>query len=170
MAWSAPADWAADENVTATKMNTEVRDNMIALKTPPGDNYTMNEGSDLTGLNSTSFADVDATNWSFTIITGGGDVFVWVNLTAIAAAGTIAVYWNVDVDGSPDAADDGYSKHSITTVPLGISWFRVITGLAAGSHTFKLQYKVNGGSISIYRGAGTAGSDVHPQFGVREIS
>ena len=170
MAFTAPRDWTADELVTATIMNTHVRDNQIALKSPPSDSYTWNEGTDLSGLTSTSFADVDATNFALTIVTAGGDVFVWWQLTAIAAAGTLAIFWDIDVDGTRDGGDDGYSKQSIATVPFTHSGFRIITGLSAGAHTFKLQYKLSGGSLTIYRGAGTANADVHGQFGVREMS
>ena len=74
-AWTTPATWGVDQLVTASDLNTQLRDNLNTLKTPPSAHYELNESSDYT-TSSASFVDVDATNLALTITTSGGDVFV----------------------------------------------------------------------------------------------
>ncbi len=168
MAWITPKDWAVDEQLTASKLNTHLRDNLNALKAPPSDNYECNEGSDYS-TNGTSFADVDGTNLSLTITTTGGDVMVGFHGTFQAATqGTF--YLDVYVDSADDGGDDGYLVQTIAAnTPNSVSFVRLITGLSAAAHTFKLRWKTNGVSVTLFAGAGTSNRDVHPQFWVREI-
>ena len=63
MAWTAPKTWADDELVTANVMNTHIRDNLNALKTPPSDHYKLNEASDYTTTSTDLGLDVHSTNW-----------------------------------------------------------------------------------------------------------
>ena len=77
--------------------------------------------------------------------------------------------FNVSVDDDDDADDDGYTGQR-GTAAQAVSFTRLITGLSAGEHTFKLRWRVTGGTGYIYAGAGTSGYDVHPQFWVREMS
>ena len=169
MAWTTPKDWAVDEQLTASKLNTHLRDNLNALKSPPSDNYECNEGSDYSS-NSTSFADVDGTNLSLTITTNGGDVMVGFHGTF--QAGTNAtVFLDVYVDTADDGGDDGYVVQIMpANSPETVSFVRLITGLSAGSHTFKLRWKTNGATVTLFAGAGTSNRDMHPQFWVREVS
>jgi hypothetical protein len=167
MAWTAARTWVTGELVTASIMNSAVRDNLDALKAPPSDDYTADEGSDYTET-STSFVDIDATNLDFTLVTGGGDVLVHFHGTFDhSAAGR--VYLDVDVDGSRTAGDDGIVT-AVASDPIVVTFTRLISGLSAGSHTFTLQWKTNAGTITLYAGAGTASYDLHPQFWAREIS
>lgn len=165
MAWTTPKTWTA-EVLSSSDLNTHLRDNLSALKDPPSDNYEADEVSDYT-TTSTSFVDVDATNLSLTITTGGGDVMVHAHLATNVSTGRLQ--FNIDVDGSPHAANDGIVVHA--AMQHVTSFSRLITGLSAGSHTFKLQWKTStGGTGTIYAGAGSSGTDVHPQFWVREVS
>ena len=159
MAWTTPKTWAVDELVTASDLNTHIRDNLNALKVPPTDHYELNEGSDYT-TSSTSFVDVDATNLALTITTTGGDVLVHFHGYTVNQG-----YFDLAVDGSRAGGDDGCIR--FTTGP--VSFTRLITGLAAGEHVFKLQWKTVGAALTLYAGTGTAGYDLHPQFWVREI-
>lgn len=175
MTWSAPATWTTDQVVTAADLNQELRDNLIALKDPPSDNYELNEGADDT-TSSTSFGDVDATNFALTIITTGGDVMV--NLAGASidnATGSARTFFDIDVDGVRAGGDDGIARIEQGTsgganVNMLVSFSYLITGLAAASHTFKLQWKVSAGTSKLFAGAGTSNADVHPQFFAREIS
>lgn len=132
------------------------------------DEYTPNEGSDYT-TTSTSFVDVDATNLALTITTTGGDVEVHFDGNAYNASLTEQIFFDVDVDGTREGLDDGFI-YIITNSGKQPSFTRLITGLSAASHTFKLQWKTTASTATIPAGAGSAGSDVHPQFWVREIS
>ncbi len=161
MAYTAPVNFVSGNPLLETELNL-LQDNFRALKDPPSDNYVLNEVSDYT-TTSTTFVDVDATNLALTILTTGGDVLVHFH-----GVGTDAVIlFDVDVDGVRDGGDDGFTR--LTTVgPM--SFTRLIAGLSAASHTFKLQWRVVAGTGTLYAGAGTSNADVHPQFWAREVS
>jgi len=106
MSWSTPRTWVTDEVVTATMMNTHVRDNLNALKAPPTDHYECDEASDYT-TTSTTFVDVDATNLALTITTAGGDVMVHFHGMINHGGSYKYVYLDVDVDGTREGGDDG---------------------------------------------------------------
>jgi hypothetical protein len=171
MAWTTPATWAVDQLVTATDLNTHLRDNLNALKTPPSAHYEANQGSDYT-TTSTSFVDVDSTNFALTITTAGGDVFLGFH-GSVESSGPSGICFDVLVDGvaqvggndgivrvRPDSGSDGHCP----------SFARLVSGLAAGQHTFKLQWKTFSGTATLFAGAGTSAKDVHPQFWAREMS
>lgn len=160
--WTAPRDWADGELIDDGIMNTYVRDNLEALKEPPSSHYDVDEVGDYS-TTQTTFVDVDSSNLSLTITTFGGPVRVWFDGTILNAGGI--TYLDVDVDGSRQWGDDGLAE-----IPAGtahVSFFRRITGLSAGVHTFTLQWKVSAGTATLYSGP-TASHQTHPQFGVEE--
>lgn len=180
MAWTAPTTRSTGELITASIWNTDLVDNLVMLKDPPSENYEADEGSDYT-TTSTSFTDVDAgtganTKFRRDITTFGGDVMVSFHgsLTANGGASTNRVWFDVSLDGSQVGGDGGFlAIHAFSTLAVKIpfSFVRLITGLAAASHTFKLQWKVTSGvTATLDAGAGTANGDIHPQFWVREVS
>jgi hypothetical protein len=163
--WHQPATWTVGQLVTATNLNEQLRDNLEFLKTPPTSLYNLNQASDYT-TTSTSFVDVDATNLSLTIVTAGGDVLI----TFMGFGGSSGrIYLDVAIDGVRMAGDDGFLA-SANGVSTPVTLVALKQGLSAGSHTFKLQWKVNTGTGTLYAGAGTSSFDVHPQFFVREVS
>jgi hypothetical protein len=174
-AWTTPATWAVDQLVTAGDLNTELRDNLNALKTPPSAHYECDESSDIT-TNSTSWVDVDST-LELTITTSGGDVMIGFTGTVDVGNSQTRVYFDV-YESEADArlgGDDGICmlKHASVSAIVyfyPVSFVYLATGLSAGEHTFTLQWKVNANSATLYAGAGTSGYDVHPQFWVREVS
>ena len=173
MAYTTPKTWT-NEPLLASDLNTHLRDNMDAIKDPPFDEAYINEATDYTTA-STSLVDVDATEGKFqhTITTNGGDIMVWF-CVSMEQSSTNQVYFEIDVDGSPLGGDDGlYTvKNHTAGARAGIwaTWLGFVTGLSAGSHVFKLQWATNTGTATLYAGAATAGRDVHPNFGVREVS
>lgn len=167
--WTTPRTWTVDELVTASMMNTHIRDNLTVLKDPPSDSYVANEASDYT-TTSTSFVDVDATNLRLTITTNGGDVMVHFHGTILAAQ-PLAIFFDVDVDDAGRIGGDDGIIRSTAQYPTAMSFTRLITGLAAGEHTFDLMWKVSTANTgTLYAGAGTSGCDLHPQFWAREVS
>lgn len=165
MTWTTPRTWSTGELVTASLLNTHLRDNLDALKNPPSASYLADESANYT-TTSTSFVDVDATDFSFTLDTGGGDVLVTFN-GVVGGSGT--VFFDVEVDGVRFAGDDGITR-TINGSTHALSFVILVEGLAAGSHTFRLQWKVSASTGTLYAGAGTSNFDVHPQFWAREVS
>jgi len=163
--WRTPITWTVGQLVTATNLNEQLRDNLEFLKTPPTALYNVNQASDYT-TTSTTFVDVDATNLLLTIATAGGDVLI---VFMGYGGGTSRLYFDIAIDGVRMAGDDGFLS-AVNAVNTPITLVALKQGLSAGSHTFKLQWKVNSGTGTLYAGAGTSGFDVHPQFFVREVS
>ncbi len=171
MGWTTPTTRSANELVTADIWNTDLVDNLDYLNNRPSDEYTADEVSDYT-TTSTTFVDVDATNFSLTIETNGGDVRVGFRGNVAYASQNLEVYFDVVVDGTPVGGDDGLNGQRVTlglAPGFNVSFDAYITGLSAGSHTFKLQWKVSRDTAILYAGAGTSGGDVHPQFWVKEV-
>lgn len=167
--WTTPKTWAVDELVTASALNTHLRDNLNALKTPPSAHYECNEASDYT-TSGTSFADVDATNLALTITTNGGDVLVHFHGLVSNTVGRVFLDVYESDGAARIAGDDGMIRSGLNGEAETLTFTRLITGLSAGEHTFKLQWKVNTGTGTLYAGAGSTNADVHPQFWAREMS
>jgi hypothetical protein len=167
--WSSPRSWSVGELVSASLLNSHLRDNLEFLKGPPTALYTLNESSDY-NTTSTSFVNVDGTKLSLSITTAGGDVLIGFCGCVLESAGTL--FFDVEVDAVRTGGDDGLCVVTPTTASqrLNASFFKLIQGLSAGVHTFKLQWKVTAGTATLLSGAGTSNGDIHPQFFVREVS
>ena len=167
--WSSPRSWSVGELVSASLLNSHLRDNLEFLKTPPTAAYALNESGDYT-TTSTSFVNVDGTKLALTITTAGGDVLVGFCGSILQSAAS--VFFDVDVDTIRTGGDDGLCVVSPSSASqrFNATFFKLIQGLSAGVHTFKLQWKVNSGTATLFAGAGTANGDIHPQFFVREVS
>lgn len=163
--YATPKTWAASEALTATLFNTYIRDQVLALKSPAHFRCYIDEAADYT-TTSTTFVDIDATDLSATVTTGGGKFLIGFSGAVYQSATTLRVYLDVSLDGTRLGLDDGLMVTRVSTlVGHGGVSFTVLTGtLAAGSHTFKLQWKVDGGTGGMYAGAATATADLHPTF------
>jgi hypothetical protein len=122
---------------------------------------------DYTGLSSTSFADVDGTNLSITLTTGARRCRIDVIAVATPSTSNV-VALDILIDGALQGQALGLnfiSGYANTfCIPMGFSF--TTAALSAGSHTFKLQYKVSSGSATLY--AHTASSPLI--FSVVEIA
>jgi len=167
--WTDPKTWSTGEALTASDMNLHIRDNLLVLRDPPGADYICDETA-YYSTTSTSFVDVDAVNLALTIVTTGGDVLVGFAALVLVGSGGIYLAFDVDVDGTPHAGDGGIIMSTING--LGdVSFTRMVTGLDAGTHTFKLRWRINAGEALLYAGEANDGgvADVHPQFWAKEI-
>lgn len=166
--WTAPKTWVVGELVTAALLNAHMRDNLEFLKTPPTALYTLNESSDY-NTTSTSYVNVDNTKLALTITTAGGDVFIGFS-GSITASGSLNAFFDIEIDGVRNGGDDGLiAQGAAASARQNVTFFKLVQGLSAGSHTFKLQWKTSANTLTLYSGAGTASGDIHPQFFVREF-
>jgi hypothetical protein len=92
-----------------------------------------------------SFADM--TDMSVTLTTEGGNVLIsfCASITISATNGT--AIFQIDIDGSAESfaickGGDNHNEHGGGTYMVSFSYLK--TSLAAGSHTFKIQWKGNG--------------------------
>ncbi len=85
----------------------------------------------------------------------------------------LAIFFDVLIDDTTYVGgDDGVlrARGSDSADTVSVCFVRLVTGLSAGSHSFKLRWKTSAATATLLAGAGTSGKDVHPQFWVREIS
>lgn len=139
MAWSTPKTWAS-EPLTSVDLNTYIRDNQNYLKDRVDGVADQYAGSGHT-TTSTSYVDVDATNMAFTLTTTGKDVLVTCTLVTSHTINRYS-YFQLDVDGTAQYAL-AYSRHGTGSEYQNLSCSQIISGLSAGSHTFKLQWRGN---------------------------
>lgn len=142
----------------------QILDNIRAVKEPPEDNYTLNEGADYT-TTSTSMVDVDATNLALAITTTGGDVEVGFPGAVSNSTNGAAVSFDLWVDGALLAGNNGIIGCTVPAanriVPMH---FTVTIPLAAGAHTINLRWRVGSGTGKLYAGAAFFNGDFHPKF------
>lgn len=170
-AWTQPKTWT-NEPLIAGDLNTHLRDNLEALKAPPTDTYVLNESGDYSSA-STSWVDINATTLSLDITTSGGDILVHFHgsFRPCSNAGEF-MYLDITRNGSRVGGDDGMLAvmRLVSAAPIQVVTFsRLLTGIPAGTHQIRLQWRMSAGTSVLYTGAGTATLDLHPQFWAREI-
>ncbi len=168
MAWTLPRSWVAGELITATIMNEQIRDNMDALKDPPSEVDPGTGSTDYTTTSAT-FVDIDSTDFTITLATTGGDVFVFISGGWNNSAGEM--YVDIVSDAVSLSRDgDGFSKPTGSsgagTAHAMIPFLE--TGLSSGSHTYKPQWKISGGNTAkLFNGQA---EEMNPVFMAREMS
>lgn len=153
MAWTTPkTNWDTGELVAASDMNA-IGENLAALDTVRETVAAYTTTADISDPLRNSFGDVDS-NFNLTLTTAGGDVLM--HFEARVYVGDRR--FDVEVDGSRIGHSDNgiWRSHSDDRY---VCFTRLIQGLGAGSHTFKLQSK-GPNDRTLYAGA---------QFWVREI-
>lgn len=166
--WTTPRTWITNELVTSTIMNAHVRDNLDYLFARPQDVDNVNSAANYS-TTSTSFTDVSTSELSLTLTPQTGKVLVGFTGNVYQVATAVRAYFNVAVDGVAAVADDGLLVLQVSANPALVSFVYLATGLTVASHTFRVQWKTNAGTIGMYSGAGTASFDVHPQLWALEI-
>ncbi len=162
MAWTTPkTDWTNGELVVANDMNA-IGENLAALKQlatvpkiPATAIYTTT--APIT-TRSTSFVDVDSDNLNLTITTTGGDVLVMFS-ASVDHNGDSRGFYDIAVDGTRQGGSYGIRASKADQEGV-VTFAHVIQDLSAGSHSFKLQWRVSRGWADI---------EAHAQFWVREI-
>ena len=150
MAWTTPITWTVGQIIPAATLNTQIRDNLNYLNNynigggkPASVIKRYTAGADYT-TTSTSFVDVDATNVIITLVLGGSKV-AWGATFAVSGA---LAHFDCILDSTTryTGATNGFGAGTLggggsdeRIVTIGGLW----TGLSVGSHTFKLQWKLN---------------------------
>lgn len=173
MSWTAPTTRTTGELITAAIWNTDIVDNLNALKTPQNDYYIGNQGADWT-TTSTTYAAVDGVNLLLSLtLAAAGDVRMGFTGNCRHNAGGGIIFFDVWVDGAALAGDDGIIALEANTAVPGrlFSFTRKAFSLSAAAHTFELRWKiVTAGTATLFAGAATANADLHPMFWVEEVA
>lgn len=159
MAWTTPKTWIS-EVLTSDDMNTYLSDNTQYLYDEitytPGE-YTYTRGSAVDySTTSTSFVDIDNPNMVGTITTDGGDVRVTFAGTLYGTNNAIA---RIAVNYDGENWRPVWSLINLSGSNVSFSY--VFNGVSAGSHTFRMRWLTNTGTINL-RG-------LHSHFSIREL-
>lgn len=156
MAWTSPTTRSTNDLITASIWNTDLVNNLLALKSPPTASYVFGGPYSTT---STSEVDVDTTNLSLTITTTGGDVLVgWLSTFYMSVSGNTCTL-NVTMDGANLLSIGNVGQFNQANLIAG-GFTALKTPVAAGAHTFKLRWKVSASQANMMSGI----------FWVREVS
>jgi hypothetical protein len=98
---------------------------------------------------STTFVDVDATDFSITLTTAAKRVLIGF-VGAVQTNATAIVSLDIDIDGSRQGGDFGLTRTSMaTTIANNMSFTYMSDTLTAASHTFKLQWRTTAGTATL---------------------
>jgi hypothetical protein len=166
MAWTTPATWTPGQVVTASDLNTHLRDNLNFLFSRPNSVIKRDNNANYT-TTSTSFVDVDGTNLKITLTITGSVV-----LLAFTVMATSNAIFDILIDSTRYASggNDGLLAAQDASSARGpVSAALLITGLSAGAHTFKLQWKAVTGTATLYAGSGVGNTDFIPTLWAVEV-
>lgn len=151
VAWTTPITWANLDPITETKLNQQLRDNMLWLKSPAKGMVTIRNVANVT-VTSTSFVAVDDAQFTIDADFTGGDISLEFNGTL--SPQTVQAYFDVLIDGTTFASSmtataltNGLWSAYATGTDITFNFHHRITGLAAGTHNFKLRARVASGSV-----------------------
>ncbi len=155
MPWTQPITWTPAQVVAASDLNAQMRDNLLyLLASRPIAAVNRVGAADYTTA-SGSFVDVDASNLILTLTLNGSRALVVATALIVGTVAGGGCFLDWIVDGTTRAGGSaglvgtavptsGLSIHAATAIGL-------FTGLAAGAHSFKLQYRGNGtGGATVY--------------------
>jgi hypothetical protein len=168
MAWSTPPTFTSGQVITATDLNTYLRDNENYLLSRPKNFVKHDNNADYT-TTSSSFVDIDGTNLTITLTLSGSAVLLSFTAVINDSSNQPAFDFTVDgtrVGGSTDGLmtiSGGNGRYCATMVAL-------VTGLSAAAHTFKVQWRAVSGTATLYAGSGTSGNDTLPYFSAVEVA
>ncbi len=156
--WTAPRTWATGEIVTAAALNTHLRDNLEFLKAQVDAPLAVTSAGSgaIPTTTSGTFVDVHA-NYVITMTTTGAPLLLGFSGTWKSASSGADCCLDVTIDSTRI----GHSSYGLMLMQAAsadqvqpFSHLRVIS-LAAGSHTFRLQWRVSTGTLSINQTATT---------------
>lgn len=155
MSWTIPRTWVTNELVTADMLNEQLRDNLVALKSPAFAAQGLDRNWSTTA---TSWVEVDAPNLRLTLQTQGGNVLVGWAATLSISTSSYHYYLGVKMDTGSTmyVAQANLANYHPSG---GAVWLR---NVPAGTHTFYLMAYVTAGTFLLVAGRG--------QFWAQEVS
>lgn len=144
MGWTAPKTWAVGDVLTASDLNTYVRDNEIALQPQAATVATSQTTS------STTYADLSTVGPAVTLVTGT-QVLVTVGCGTVNNSVGAVDFMSYAVSGaSTIAANDAVAitvnGNGVANVGIQACYQYICSGLTAGTNTFTAKYRVTGGT------------------------
>lgn len=143
--WTPPATWLTDELVTAAKLNEQIRDNLDYLKARPAEIRTRYGAASTT---SAAFVEIDPA-LDISLTTTGGAVLVGCTVRYIkndTSGKTVDLRVYIDDGAAPSQLMGANFNGESQT----LSGAFLVTGLAAGLHSFRLQWAAfNGGTAQL---------------------
>lgn len=141
-AWTTPKTWVTDELVTAAMLNTHLRDNLNALKTPPTYSF---DGPLTLSTTSTNWVDMHS-SLTCTLVTTGGDLLVgaWGRVAHNTLGATI--WFQVERNGYSQAEVEYNNPDYDWRTPVTIAYLN--SPVPAGTHTLKLRWRTSAGTLS----------------------
>jgi hypothetical protein len=151
--WTQPRTWTTGEIVTAAQLNTHLRDNLDHLhqrQNTPLNHFACSSNSAYSTA-VTSFSDVDAGALAGTLTLLGGPLLLGVaGAWKSSLAGT-----DVCIDVAVNGARIGHATYGLSFLQSAaanmyqpLAWSQVLA-LAAGTYTFKLQWRTSSGTLSL---------------------
>jgi hypothetical protein len=117
---------------------------------------------------SATFVDIDPVALSITLTFTGSKALI--SFAAVYNSSATAPGFDLLIDGVRVGAASTTGIGGGVQGAAFVSFTYLATGLSAGSHTFKIQYRTNGAvALTVYSGAGGALTDWLPTFSVTEI-
>ena len=164
--WTTPSTWVDNELVTASKLNTHVRDNLTYLYDRPKHIITINTNNQVTGFTSTTFAAINDGLLTLTLTTTGRPVELNAAFHISSTGNSFFFDWLIDdtiwaSSGTTTALTGGVWR--VNTGDTMVNSTTVYSGLAAGTHTFRPRIRVSASSWTIMTNA-----TLH-QFSAEEI-
>jgi hypothetical protein len=133
MAWTTPGTFNPNALAQSSWMNTHVRDNLIALKSPPTTVITSNTGY---STSATSYVDIDAA-LSASITTEGGRLLIVCRLIANTFSAARLLLDGVEISQAGSLLANNL---------LFVTW---TAELAVGAHVVKPQWYNSGGTSTM---------------------
>lgn len=146
MAFTTPRTWVTGELITASIMNTHIRDNLLYLISR--NLFYVLESTSTYTTTSTTFTAVHA-NFSKTVTTSGGTVVLYLS-GILSSSASVATYIGVSVDGATPTNYNYYQTANANADYRGhFSLVIYVTGLSAASHSFNVQWQTASGTATI---------------------
>lgn len=162
MAWTTPKTWTS-EVLSSANLNTHLRDNLNYLFAPSTADFTTTANYSTT---STTFVDVNSTDFSLTIAPAGTEVWIFFRGSINSNTGTNASAMDLTKDGSSLSSEtSGVVQFTSTTAIQVVSFVFRVTGLTpTTSYNFKLQWLTAANTLVLQ------GANTDNYFAVREMT
>ena len=173
MSFSTVPTFTPGQVVTATDLNTYLRDNEGYLLNRPAQIILRDNNANYTNNVAGSYANIDGTNLAITLNFSGSLAYVWLQGVVSGSAAAVAIDFDFTLDGLRvgGAGLNGlYMSRTVGTGTLSGIYYAALVAVTPGSHTFKPVWSPQSGTATLYSGANSAGTDYLVQFGVMEVA